>query len=120
MLAARTVRRTELTRIAIADVLGELDLEGVEKALTDVMAAMLQTGLDLAWRAVCDDSDARLTDVTIIGMGRFGGRELGYSSDADVMYVHRPRDGADVTFSQRATVTCLSMPAALASTPQPK
>ena len=122
MLAARTVRRTELTRIAIADVLGELDLEGVEKALTDVMAAMLQTGLDLAWRAVCDDSDARLTDVTIIGMGRFGGRELGYSSDADVMYVHRPRDGADAGAAQDqalAVVTELRRLAGLAG-PDPK
>lgn len=122
MLAARTVRRTELTRIAIADVLGELDLEGVEKALTDVMAATLQTGLDLAWRAVCDDADARLTDVTIIGMGRFGGRELGYSSDADVMYVHRPRDGADAGAAQDqalAVVTELRRLAGLAG-PDPK
>lgn len=120
MLAARTVRRTELTRIAIADVLGELDLEGVEKALTDVMAATLQTGLDLAWRAVCDDADARLTDVTIIGMGRFGGRELGYSSDADVMYVHRPRDGAGAAQDQAlAVVTELRRLAGLAG-PDPK
>jgi glutamate-ammonia-ligase adenylyltransferase len=28
-------------------------------------------------------------------MGRFGGRELGYSSDADMMFVHDPLPGAD-------------------------
>jgi glutamate-ammonia-ligase adenylyltransferase len=28
-------------------------------------------------------------------MGRFGGHELGYGSDADVLFVHEPRDGVD-------------------------
>jgi glutamate-ammonia-ligase adenylyltransferase len=31
----------------------------------------------------------------VIAMGRFGGGELGYSSDADVMFVHEPLDGGD-------------------------
>ncbi|MEV8207337.1 hypothetical protein AB0P40_18870, partial [Streptomyces sp. NPDC079189] len=26
-------------------------------------------------------------------MGRFGGHELGYGSDADVLFVHAPREG---------------------------
>jgi glutamate-ammonia-ligase adenylyltransferase len=28
-------------------------------------------------------------------MGRFGGHELGYGSDADVLFVHEPREGVD-------------------------
>ena len=28
-------------------------------------------------------------------MGRYGGHELGYGSDADVMFVHDPLPGAD-------------------------
>ena len=31
----------------------------------------------------------------VIAMGRFGGFELGYGSDADVMFVHEPKKGAD-------------------------
>ena len=34
-------------------------------------------------------------DLAVIGMGRLGGGEMGYGSDADVMFVHRPRAGAD-------------------------
>ncbi|HEV2342450.1 MAG TPA: bifunctional [glutamine synthetase] adenylyltransferase/[glutamine synthetase]-adenylyl-L-tyrosine phosphorylase [Actinocrinis sp.] len=35
------------------------------------------------------------TRLAVIAMGRFGGGELGYGSDADVIFVHEPVDGAD-------------------------
>jgi [glutamine synthetase] adenylyltransferase / [glutamine synthetase]-adenylyl-L-tyrosine phosphorylase len=35
------------------------------------------------------------TRMAIVAMGRFGGHELGYGSDADVMFVHDPMPGAD-------------------------
>ena len=35
-------------------------------------------------------------------MGRFGGRETGYGSDADVMFVHDPLPGADEQAATRA------------------
>jgi glutamate-ammonia-ligase adenylyltransferase len=34
-------------------------------------------------------------DLVVIGMGRLGGAEMGYGSDADVLFVHRARAGAD-------------------------
>ncbi|OFO74704.1 bifunctional glutamine-synthetase adenylyltransferase/deadenyltransferase [Rothia sp. HMSC065D02] len=36
-----------------------------------------------------------LTEITVIAMGRLGGAENGFGSDADVMFVHRPVEGAD-------------------------
>ena len=35
------------------------------------------------------------TRMAIVAMGRYGGYELGYGSDADVMFVHDPLPGAD-------------------------
>lgn len=35
------------------------------------------------------------TRFAVIAMGRFGGHELGYGSDADVLFVHEPREGVD-------------------------
>ncbi|MGH6654051.1 MAG: hypothetical protein ACRDVE_02465, partial [Actinocrinis sp.] len=44
----------------------------------------------------CGDLAAALpTRLAVIAMGRFGGAELGYGSDADVMFVHEPCPGAD-------------------------
>jgi [glutamine synthetase] adenylyltransferase / [glutamine synthetase]-adenylyl-L-tyrosine phosphorylase len=34
-------------------------------------------------------------DIALIGMGRLGGAEMGYGSDADVLFVHRVRPGHD-------------------------
>ena len=36
-----------------------------------------------------------LTEITVIAMGRLGGAENGFGSDADVMFVHRPVEGTD-------------------------
>ncbi|TKJ20667.1 bifunctional [glutamine synthetase] adenylyltransferase/[glutamine synthetase]-adenylyl-L-tyrosine phosphorylase [Blastococcus sp. CCUG 61487] len=95
----RSLRRQELLRIACADLLGRLDPLRVGRALADVAVATLRAGLDMAVRAHAqeigvDPADLPM-DLAIIGMGRLGGGELGYGSDADVLFVHRPREGAD-------------------------
>ncbi|MGY1635957.1 bifunctional [glutamine synthetase] adenylyltransferase/[glutamine synthetase]-adenylyl-L-tyrosine phosphorylase [Geodermatophilus sp. SYSU D00742] len=95
----RGLRRSELLRVAAADLLGMLDVHEVGRALTDIAVATLQVGLDAAIRVHAAEAGvgpADLpTDVAVIGMGRLGGGEMGYGSDADVLFVHRPRPGAE-------------------------
>ncbi|MFF8870824.1 bifunctional [glutamine synthetase] adenylyltransferase/[glutamine synthetase]-adenylyl-L-tyrosine phosphorylase [Streptomyces massasporeus] len=104
--AARGVRRRELFRTAAADIVGSYGTEEqpaeadqgalvdrVGGAVSDLTAATLAGTL----RAVVRDGwgDDLPTRFAVIGMGRFGGHELGYGSDADVLFVHEPRDGVD-------------------------
>ena len=95
----RSLRRTELLRIACADLLGRLDVLRVGQALSDVAVATLRAGLDAAVRSWAADAgvpaDEVPVDMAVIGMGRLGGAEMGYGSDADVMFVHRTRPGCD-------------------------
>jgi glutamate-ammonia-ligase adenylyltransferase len=95
----RGLRRQELLRVASADLLGRLDVVALGTALTDIAVATLQAGLDVALRAHALEAGTDVADVpmdlAIIGMGRLGGGEMGFGSDADVLFVHRPRDGAD-------------------------
>lgn len=97
----RAVRRRELLRIAVADLVGEIDVATVGEALTDLTAATLAAALEVATTAV---ESARGTPVpvriAVVAMGRFGGHELGYGSDADVMFVHEASPG---TGSEEAT-----------------
>jgi glutamate-ammonia-ligase adenylyltransferase len=93
--AARAVRRRELFRVAVADLLGQLDVEAVGAALTDITASTLQAALDVATRQVQSERGHLPTRIAVIAMGRFGGAEQGYSSDADVLFVHDPLDGAE-------------------------
>ncbi|MGV9660413.1 bifunctional [glutamine synthetase] adenylyltransferase/[glutamine synthetase]-adenylyl-L-tyrosine phosphorylase [Streptomyces koyangensis] len=103
---ARGVRRRELFRTAAGDLIGSYGTEEspaeadpgalvdrVGSALSDLNAATLAGTL----RAVVRDGwgDTLPTRFTVIGMGRFGGHEQGYGSDADVLFVHEPREGVD-------------------------
>ncbi|GAA1349650.1 bifunctional [glutamine synthetase] adenylyltransferase/[glutamine synthetase]-adenylyl-L-tyrosine phosphorylase [Saccharothrix algeriensis] len=81
--AARSLRRHELLRVASADLLGLASLRTVCVSLSEVWVAVLQAALD----AVVRTAGERLASIAVIGMGRLGGRELGYGSDADVLFV---------------------------------
>jgi glutamate-ammonia-ligase adenylyltransferase len=85
--AVRALRRRELFRIAAADLLGLADVRGVGQALCDVTDAVLTAALTAATRAVHGDTPAPVR-LAVIGLGRLGGLEMSYSSDADVVFVH--------------------------------
>ncbi len=92
----RAIRRRELFRVAAADIFEALDVEQVGAALTSVTMATLEGGLAAAVAAVEAERKAALpTRLAIIAMGRLGGGELSYSSDADVLFVHEPVEGAE-------------------------
>jgi glutamate-ammonia-ligase adenylyltransferase len=92
----RAMRRRELFRIATADLVGGLPTESVGDALTSVAEATLAGALETAVRAVeLERREPLVTRLSVIAMGRLGGREMGYASDADVLFVHDPLDGAD-------------------------
>lgn len=90
----RSLRRRELFRTAVADLLGLLDVDAVGNALTAVSAATITAALDTATRAVTGEPALPIR-LAVIGMGRFGGHETGYGSDADVMFVYEAEPGAD-------------------------
>lgn len=94
--AVRSLRRRELFRISVADLLDRIDVAQVGPALTDVAEVTVQAALAVATRSVAGESEL-LAELGVIAMGRFGGQELGFASDLDVMFVHQPRPGADET-----------------------
>ncbi len=92
---ARTLRRRELARIASADLLGMLEVTDVCGALTSVWVAVLQAALEAMIRANLPEDGKAPAAIAVIGMGRLGGAELGYGSDADVMFVCEPASGIE-------------------------
>ncbi|MFI5911610.1 bifunctional [glutamine synthetase] adenylyltransferase/[glutamine synthetase]-adenylyl-L-tyrosine phosphorylase [Dactylosporangium sp. NPDC051541] len=86
--AVRALRRRELFRIACADLLGLLDVTTVGDALSAVTDATLRATLGVTSSTAPDLSFA------IIGMGRLGGAEQSYPSDADVLFVYEGDEAA--------------------------
>jgi [glutamine synthetase] adenylyltransferase / [glutamine synthetase]-adenylyl-L-tyrosine phosphorylase len=97
--AVRSVRRRELLRTSAADVLGvtlpaEASLAATGEALTSITRASIEAALSVALRKVAAERRRPLpTRFAVIAMGRFGGHECGYGSDADVLFVHDPLPG---------------------------
>ncbi|HTM85153.1 MAG TPA: bifunctional [glutamine synthetase] adenylyltransferase/[glutamine synthetase]-adenylyl-L-tyrosine phosphorylase [Mycobacterium sp.] len=116
--AARSLRRYELARIASADLLGMLDVTDVCRALTAVWVAVLQAALDAIIRVNLPAGDAVSgpARIAVIAMGRLGGRELGYGSDADVMFVCEAVDGVSDTDAVRWSTTIAEQVRALLAT----
>lgn len=81
--AIRAVRRRELFRVSCADILGYLAVEKVAQLLTDITDATLSGTLAVVTRSIPSPPP-----FLIIAMGRYGGCELGYGSDADVMFAY--------------------------------
>ncbi|MBM9505376.1 bifunctional [glutamine synthetase] adenylyltransferase/[glutamine synthetase]-adenylyl-L-tyrosine phosphorylase [Actinacidiphila acididurans] len=127
--AVRGVRRRELFRTTAGDLIDTFGDDGgdtspaagedigggplspsllvdrVGAAVYALTAATLAGALRAAVNAVTDNDAYRLpTRFAVIGMGRLGGRELGYGSDADVMFVHEPLEGADPGEAGRAAL----------------
>ena len=94
--AIRVYRETHLLRATMRDVLGLSALPDLWQEITDIAEACL-----LAATAI-----AGATNLTIVAMGKFGGRELAYASDLDLMFV-----GDDFRAAQNL-ITVLSIPSA--------
>ena len=82
----RRFKRREMLRIASRDVLGFATIEATEREL----AALADACIEAALRALDPP-----VPFAVIGMGRFGGAELSYASDLDVLFVYDGEDADD-------------------------
>ncbi|MBZ5733416.1 bifunctional [glutamine synthetase] adenylyltransferase/[glutamine synthetase]-adenylyl-L-tyrosine phosphorylase [Nocardioides sp. TRM66260-LWL] len=95
--AIRAVRRRELFRLASGELLGLLDVADLGAALSRLTDATLEASLEVIAEQVrvrrgLTQRPARLA---VVAMGRYGGFELSYGSDADVLFVHEPLPHVD-------------------------
>ncbi|NUL44884.1 bifunctional [glutamine synthetase] adenylyltransferase/[glutamine synthetase]-adenylyl-L-tyrosine phosphorylase [Cellulosimicrobium funkei] len=143
----RLIRQREILRTAIADASGLLDQDTVGRALSDADRAAVLGALHVAENSLFGHPDHRtasrgssldtgmgsdtsttatsptagpnveLTDLLVVAMGRQGGREIAYGSDLDVLFVHRPRDGADPEAAQSQAVELSKLVTSLLTRP---
>jgi glutamate-ammonia-ligase adenylyltransferase len=103
--SVRALRRRELFRTAAAELLGVAEVDEAGVALSDIAGATITGALEIATRAVEAGRSGPLpTRFLVVAMGRFGGGELGFASDADVLFVHDPRPGADERDAHQAAL----------------
>jgi glutamate-ammonia-ligase adenylyltransferase len=95
----KAIRRKETLRVAMGFVIGKLELESTATGLSDITQAYLVSMQELATKSVLAQKGKLSHELMIVAMGRFGGAELGFGSDADCMFVYKPTV-ADVNIAQ--------------------
>ena len=93
----RAMRRHEIERIGLGWMSGVIDDKASLAGMTDVYDAAIDASLTWAIRHQTQEMglDEAPAAIAVIGMGRYGGREVNFSSDADVIIIYRPSDNAD-------------------------
>ena len=93
----RAMRRHEIERIGLSWMSGVISDSDSLKAMTDVYDAIIDASLTWAVRhqIAAFGVETAPAGITVIAMGRYGGREVNFSSDADAILIYRPADDAD-------------------------
>jgi glutamate-ammonia-ligase adenylyltransferase len=89
----RHFKQAQTLRLLALDLAGELPLETLSDHLSDLACVILEEVLRLAWLGVRQ----RHRDVPrfgVIGYGKLGGKELGYASDLDIIFLYDDPDEA--------------------------
>lgn len=102
----RALRRREVLRLALGAVLGVNEIDATARGLTTIADVTIAAGM----RAVRRIDDREYPPLAIIAMGRYGGAELGFGSDLDVLYVFGTEgyDGSNAAGAARTFVNRLT------------
>jgi len=98
------------TRVALADLAGQLDTPAATSVLSSLADSSLQAAAQLSLGA------SQVRGLAVIAMGKLGGCEIGYGSDLDVIFLYdpsaSPTDDPLAYYSKRARriIQLISMP----------
>ena len=94
MAALRGLRQQEMLRICWRDLAGLADVPQTLHELSDFAEAVVTATVDLLHRQLSEtlgvpkNSDGEEQRLLVLAMGKFGGRELNFSSDIDLIFAY--------------------------------
>jgi [glutamine synthetase] adenylyltransferase / [glutamine synthetase]-adenylyl-L-tyrosine phosphorylase len=100
--ALRHFQQAQTFRLLAQDLDGRLSIERLADHLSALADIVLDATLKLCWRQL-QGSDAPPPKFAIIGYGKLGGKELGYASDLDLVFLYEDHDeGASQRYARLA------------------
>jgi len=104
MDVARQWKRAEMLRVGIEDIMGLVDIEHLHREISSLAEVAIRFALHQARRELHLDA----LPFAVIAMGKFGGEELGYGADLDVLFVGEEQsDGIRLAAK---LIECMSLP----------
>ena len=90
----RRAHHAEVFRTLVRDVEGEISVEQVADDLSSLADTLLDITLQWAWQRF-KPRHREQPALAVVAYGKLGGKELGYGSDLDVVFVYDDRDEPD-------------------------
>ena len=87
----REMHHGQVFRLLAQDLAGLQSIERLSDHLTELADIIIQETLPLAWSKIRNRHRPRPA-FAVIGYGKLGGKELGYASDLDLVYLHDDDD----------------------------
>ena len=103
MIALRQFKHTNVLRVAAADIMGAIPLMVVSDYLTTIAESITAQVIKRAWLILTEkhgfppNVTSETTGFAVIGFGKFGGIELSYGSDLDLVFLYDCQDGNVLT-----------------------
>ncbi|MEO6022527.1 MAG: bifunctional [glutamate--ammonia ligase]-adenylyl-L-tyrosine phosphorylase/[glutamate--ammonia-ligase] adenylyltransferase [Burkholderiales bacterium] len=83
----RHFKQTQIFQLIVLDVAGQLTLEKLSDHLSDLADCLLDVTIAAAWQSF-KNRHRDAPRFAVIGYGKLGGKELGYGSDLDIIFLY--------------------------------
>jgi glutamate-ammonia-ligase adenylyltransferase len=87
----REAHHAQVFRVLAQDLAGLQTLEHISDHLTELADIIVQTALRLIWPKI-RQRHCEQPKFAVIGYGKLGGKELGYASDLDIVFLYEDED----------------------------
>jgi glutamate-ammonia-ligase adenylyltransferase len=109
MEALRLFKQVNVLRVAAADLTGVMALMVVSDKLTEIAEVIVAKTLALSWQSVCaaygtpaGATSEVVSGFGVVGFGKLGGIELGFSSDLDLVFIHQDAPADEMTVGDKS------------------
>jgi len=98
----REAHHAQSFRLLVQDLAGHLTVERLADHLSDLADCVLQVTLELCWTQL-RTRHREFPRFAVIAYGKLGGKELGYASDLDIIFLHDdPHEAAPENYAKLA------------------
>ena len=93
MNVMRNIKHATIFKLAALEIIGDVSVENLSDYLTELADIFIEETLDLVWSHMYSDQ-THSPKFAVIAYGKFGGKEMSYTSDLDIVFIYDDkRDG---------------------------